>query len=206
VKYKNLLATFIEVVVFLFAAFSGFLSNIAPPVYPNISYAVGISSFFVLIILLIISAVAQKKSPSTYRRSWIRAGVVAFIVALPAGLIYPWTLGKLTYTYPPPPDKAMAWRVNGWELTAQAQQFIRENPGNYSPAQLELNLEYEDIWTENSVSKAKMILILNYTLLVISLATAIFCLLEANLKNKPRRASRMKSRNRSVTVNSSTGA
>ena len=203
---KNLLAAFIEVVVFLFAAFSGFLSNIAPPVHPTISYAVGISSFFVLIILLIISALAKKKDPRKNRGSWIKAGVVAFIVALPVGLIYPWTLSKLTYTYPPPPDKAIAWRVNGWELTTQAQQFIQENPGRYSPAQLELNLEYEDIWTEGSVSKAKVILMVNYTLLVMSLSIAIFCLLEANLKNNARGASTTKSRKKPVPINSQTGS
>ena len=178
--YKKNLATVLEVVVFLFAAFSGFLQRIAPPIQPDASYAVGITSFFVLLVLLFISALARKAGKGRARKSWIRAGIIALVVAFPLGLAYPWLLSRLTYTYPPPPEAAVARRVNSWELTETAKEFIKENPGNYSPGQLELNLDYDDIWTASSLSKARTILLVSYTMLVLSLATAIFCLLEAN--------------------------
>jgi hypothetical protein len=178
--YQKHLATVLEVVVFLFAAFSGFLQKIAPPIQPDASYAVGVTSFFVLLVLLVISALARKKGKGRARKAWIRAGIIALVVAFPLGLAYPWLLSRLTYTYPPPPETAVSRRVNGWELTETAKAFINENPGNYSPGQLELNLDYDDIWTPSSVSKARTILLVSYTMLVLSLATAVFCLLEAN--------------------------
>jgi len=178
---KKPLVSFIEIVVFLFAAFSGFLTKIAPPEQTNASYAVGIGSFFVLIVLLLVSAIAKDAPAEKYRKGWVKAGIICFIIAIPVGLAYPWILGKLTYPYPPPPDAPVAIHVNGWEPTETAQKFIRDNPGKSSPGQLELNLPYEDIWISSSLSKAKIILLLSYTALILSIATAIFCLLEANL-------------------------
>jgi hypothetical protein len=178
---KKLLTTFIEAVVFLFAAFGGFLTNIAPPPQTNASFAVGIGSFFVLIVLMIISAISREASALRYRRRWIKAGVICFLIALPLGLLYPWVLGKLTYPYPPLPEHPIAQHVNGWELTETARNFIKGNPGNYSPGQLELELPYEEIWTASSLSAAKMLLLLHYTALILALSTAIFCLLEANI-------------------------
>lgn len=78
----------------------------------------------------------------------------------------------------------MEWHVNGYELTETAKKFIKENPNNYSPGELELELPYKDIWTADSIANAKMILLVNYTALVLFIATAVFCLLEANLKRR----------------------
>jgi hypothetical protein len=176
---KKLLTTFIEVVLFLFAAFSGFLRTIAPPSETNASFAVGIASFFVLIVLMLVSAIAREAPVKKFRRGWIKAGAICFLIALPLGLLYPWVLGKLTYRYPP--ANPVAQHVAGWELTETAKNFIRQNPGANSPGELEFNLPYAEIWTESSVSKAKLVLLLHYTALVLALSVAIFCLLEANI-------------------------
>lgn len=181
---NRLLARFIQIVVCLFAAFGGFLTEVAPPAQTNPKFAVGLSSFFVLIVLLIISAVAKDTRANKFRKRWITAGVISFAVAILAGLLYPLTLNKLTYSYPPPPDEPTAWRVNGWELTRTAQDFIKENPGNHSPGELELKLPYEEIWTASSVEQAKLLLIVNYICLVLAISTAIFCLLEANSRRR----------------------
>jgi hypothetical protein len=90
-------------------------------------------------------------------------------------------LNKLTYPYLPLPFRAVAQHVNGWELTETAKSFIREHPGKDSPGELEFNLPSTDIWTEKSLSEAKMILLSHYTVLILVLSTAIFCLLEANI-------------------------
>jgi hypothetical protein len=179
---KNLLTKFIQIVVFLFAAFGGFLGNAAPPAQTNPKFAVGLASFLTLIILLIISAVGKNSWTVKARNKWLVAGVGFFVLAAVTGVLYPRTLDKLTYVYPPPPDEPVAWHVNGWEYTETAKDFIKQNPGNWTPGTLELQLPYEDIWTADSVSNAKLLLLLNYIGLVLSIASAIFCLLEANLK------------------------
>jgi hypothetical protein len=191
---NNLLAKFIQIVVFLFAAFGGFLNEIAPPTQTNPKMIVGLGSFLVLIVLLIISAVARNISTAESNRKWIVAGCIFFVLAVVSGILYPWTLSNLTYYYPPLPDAAVAWRVNGLELTQTAKDFIDREPSNYSPAQLEQNLKYEDIWTESSLAKAKLLLLSNYLCLVLSISTAIFCLLEANLTKKRPQLRRLKGR------------
>jgi ABC-type transport system involved in multi-copper enzyme maturation permease subunit len=147
---NKLLSRFIQIVVFLFAAFGGFFNEIAPPTQTNPKMVVGFGSFLVLIILLIISAIARNSSEARSNKKWILAGCIFFVVAVLSGVLYPWTLSKLTYYYPPPPHAANLWRVKGLELTQTAKDFIDREPGNYSPAQLEVNLNYEDIWTERS--------------------------------------------------------
>jgi hypothetical protein len=177
------LATFIQIVVFLFAAFGGFLNGIAPPEQTSPKFAVGFTSFLVLIVLLIISSVSGRGRPGNYRR-WIWVGVASLIVVVISGVLYPYLLGKYTYVYPPSPEPPVAWRVNGSKYAKQAQDFIKENPGNYTPGELELELPYDQIWTAESLARAKMILLIAYIVLVVSIATAVFCLLEANFKRR----------------------
>jgi len=178
--YKNLLASFIEVVVFLFASFGGFLSKIAPPDETNPSYYVGILSFLVLIILLIVTAISRSKPGATHRRVWLTAGIVCFVLALPSAFLYPRMLHR--YTYPFPLEKPTEVRVNGSEsgLTEVAREWVRENPLDSSPAVLARKFPPGQVWTQESIERARTILLVNYSLLVLSLATAIFCLIEAN--------------------------
>src|SRR6266853_2235509 len=125
------LARFIQIVVFLVAAFGGFLNEIAPPTQPNPKMVVGFGSFLVLIVLLIISAIARNSSAAKSNKRWILSGCIFFVLAVLSGMIYPWTLSKLTYYYPPPPAAAKLWRVNGLELTQTAKDFKGREPGNY---------------------------------------------------------------------------
>ena len=178
--YKNLIASFIEVVVFLFASFGGFLSKIAPPDETNPSYYVGIVSFLVLIVLLIVSAVSRRSPGVKHRRAWLTAGISCFIVAVPAAFLYPRMLHK--YTYPFPPERPTETRVNGSEsgLTEIAKEWVRENPLESSPGVLARKFPPGQVWTQESIEHARTILLVSYVSLVLSLATAIFCLVEAN--------------------------
>lgn len=180
---KRHIVTLVQFIGFLFAAFGGFLTDVAPPAQTNPKFAVGLSSFLTLMALLVVSALAKTtRNTKKIRKRWIRAGVICMLLALVFGLVYPWTLSELTYAYPPPPDAPEVQRINGWEYTATAKEFISRRPGNYSPADLELKLPYEEIWTADSVAQAKIVLLLTYILLVLSIGTGIFCLLEADLK------------------------
>jgi hypothetical protein len=178
--YKNLLASFVQVVVFLFAAFGGFLKNIAPPDETNPSYYVGIVSFLVLIILLIVSAISRRAPGAKHRRAWLSAGIVCFVLAVPSALVYPRMLHK--YTYPFPLEKPTEVRVNGSQngLTEVAKEWVKENPLESSPAVLARKFPPGQVWTQKSIEHARTILVISYSSLVLSLATAIFCLIEAN--------------------------
>ena len=54
---KDVLISGIEIASFLLAAFGGFLTDIAPPDEVNASFAVGMASVLVLIVLLLVSAI-----------------------------------------------------------------------------------------------------------------------------------------------------
>lgn len=191
---KRSVTVFVQFIGFLFAAFGGFLTDIAPPAQTNPKFAVGLSSFLALMTLLAVSAIGKTSPAGQFRKRWIIAGVICFALAVTAGLIYPWMLNRLTYPYPPPPDAPEARHVNGWILTDTATDFIKRNPGTYSPGQLELKLPYEEIWTADSVAKAEVLLLLSYLVLVLSISVGIFCLLEA--RSKTRSASKVVPRKR----------
>ncbi len=178
-EYRNLLTSFVEVVTFLLAAFGGFLKNIAPPAQTGAQYAVGILSFLLLIALLIISSIARAAHGRKYRRNWIIAGAAGFLIAVPPAFLYPRVLATYTWSYPP--EKPIE-RVRGLDsdFTAQVKAFIKDNPDQMAPEQLARNFDVNDIWTPESLGRASTKLLAVYLWLVMSFATAIFCLLEAN--------------------------
>lgn len=177
--YKKLLTSVIEVVTFLLASFGGFLKNVAPPVRAGASYPVGILSFLMLIILLIISAAARGRADGNSRKGWLIAGVVLFVVALTSGVSYPAMLSE--YTYPEHSElQARKILASDVYLTPDARLYKQANP-SATPEDLEQNLPDGDVWSSRGVKIAEMTLLVTYTVLVLSIAGAIFCLLEANL-------------------------
>jgi hypothetical protein len=179
-NYKRLEVWAVQVVTFLFAAFGGFLTRIAPPDQTGASYDVGILSFLVLVLLLIISALAKQAPSKAYRKRWLAAGAVCFLLALPGAVLYYETWQENTYSYPP--EKPMVQHVRGSDKDRAelAQNWVREHPNEASPADLEANMPYEKIWKPEAIARANRRLLLNYGWVVLSLATATFCLIEAN--------------------------
>ena len=179
--YKKLLTSFIEVVTFLLASFGGFLKNVAPPVRAGASYPVGVLSFLMLIILLIISALARKQTDGTSRKRWMVAGVVLFVAALISGLSYPAMLSD--YTYPGDSElQARKIQASDGYLTSDARQYKQANP-TATPEDLVQNLPNGDVWSARGIKRAEMTLLITYAVLVLSVAGAIFCLLEANVSD-----------------------
>ena len=181
--YKDLLTSFVEVIVFMTAGFGGFLKKIAPPAGPISSYAVGILSFFMLVALMIVSVAGRRRSSMASRRlKWLIAGSFFFVIAIIAAFIYPRLLDKFTF----PRETAFSERhINASDayLKADARGFIAAHPDESSPEALFRNLPSDDIWTSAGISRAQSQLLAAYTCLVLSLSAAIFCLLEANLKH-----------------------
>ncbi len=174
---KRLLSSFLEVVVFLFAGFGGFLKNIAPPEQSGVTYIAGISSFLALIVLMIVSALARSAPGQRYRRRWVVAGVLAFVVALPATYLYPQALRQYTWWYP---DSTPRLRGSDADVTPEVKVFLTSHPDAKDPKALARNFEPSQIWTDDSLKQAGSRLSLLYTWLILSLATTVFCLLEAN--------------------------
>jgi len=178
--YKRVAAWGIEIVTFLLAAFGGFLTRIAPPDQTRASYGVGILSFLVLIVLLIVSALARQAPSKTYRKHWIAGGVVCFLLALLGVLLYYEAWEQNTYAYPPEKPMVRHVRASDKDRTGIAQDWVLAHPNEASPADLEANLPYEKIWNPEAIARANKRLLLTYGWVVLSLATTIFCLIEAN--------------------------
>jgi hypothetical protein len=181
--YKSALASFIEIVTFLLAAFGGFLKQIAPPSQVGASFPVGIVSFLMLIILMIFSALGRNALSDKVRNRWIAAGIVFFLLALPASVIYPNALSKYTY----PPDAKLEDRKicsSDEYLTDDARAFKTAHHADATAQGLERNLPKGDVWTPQGITRAQQLLLAAYACLVLTISSAIFCLLEASLGSK----------------------
>ncbi len=179
---KLILSKSIQVITFLFAAFNNFLLNIAPPGEAESRYAIGISSMLSLFVLLFISAVSKNQSRTRYRRIWLSASLLFFIMTLISSVMYKSNLDKYTFAFPPESQKAEY--IAGTTFTPEAINYKRENP---LKTQSELVADFggvafiERIWALDSIRRSKLILTINYVIVVLSLASAIFCLTEGVL-------------------------
>jgi hypothetical protein len=178
-NYKKVLVSFVQVVVFLFVAFGGFLKNIAPPNESGAYSYVGIASFLTLIVLLVISAVARRAPGSKYRRGWVYIGIVCLVLAIGFAVFYPRVLDWYTY---PSPEHAGQLRVKGsdQDLVGPVKEWLADQPIRPSPGELARKFPPDQVWTKESIEHAKTVLLLSYGALVLTLATAVFCLIEAN--------------------------
>jgi hypothetical protein len=184
---QGILAKGVEIVGFLFAAFGGFLTGIAPPETADARFAVGLSSFLALILLLIIAALAQPQSPKRWRNYWLGAAICLCALATLAAFVYKSYYDTLTFEFPPGSTKVE--HIAGTELMPDAQLYKQRNPG-ISNAQLLDDfggLENKGlVWTEESTRKARTHLIGSYVVLVLTLAGSIFALTEGTLARPQR--------------------
>jgi hypothetical protein len=178
----NYLAKGIEAVTALLAAFGGFLLNLAPPDETGVKFAVGISSFLAFLAFLFISVFAQKNPVPKNRKYWIIAAALFAITFTISAFVYSNKFEKLTFIYPPD-DTDQVRYVNGTQLTPDADKRMKASP-NLSRAEL-LDKFGEDkrheVWTQESIDNARQVLVVNYVLVVLSLALAVFCLTEGIL-------------------------
>jgi hypothetical protein len=175
---NDLLIKGTKVVGVLFAAFGGFFVGIAPPQAADAKFAVGLSAFLALIVLFIISALCKKK----YRSVWLITACVLSVVIMFAAYYYKSNYDALAFEYPP--GNTPVEHIAGTELTQDAREYKQKNP-NLSSSQLLAKfggLENKDeVWTEESISKARTKLIGSYVFLVLAIAGAVFALTEGVL-------------------------
>lgn len=178
-SYKQLLASFIEVVTFLLASFGGYLKKIAPPDPVGAAFPVGALSFLALILLMIIAAISRNASSKRTNRRWILAGIVCFLFAFPSVFIYRDLLE--THTYPTSQELSKR-QINPSDryLTPDAARNKLANP-SITPEELVQNLPDGQVWTAEGMAHTRTELLAAYAGLVLSICAAIFCLLEANM-------------------------
>jgi hypothetical protein len=181
-KQGSILEWGVKIVTSLFALFGGFLTFIAPPEESNSRFAVGLASFLALLVLLLISALVRKPLTERSRRRWVTAAIIFFALALGTSLAYWWNLDRLTFAYPP--ESTRAEYVAGTRLAPDAQKYMNENPGKtVSNIVADFGgLENRElVWPPDALRTAKLLLLVNYIALVLSMAAAIFCLTESVL-------------------------
>ena|SRR2546425_843131 len=174
---KEYLAKAVGVVTFVFAAFSGYLKGIAPPEEADASSAVGLGSFFVLIILLLVSVLGRNQVQQRHKKTWLALLLVLAIVAVTSGVMYKGKRDRLTFSYPP--DRITAEYVAGIVPTSEAQQYFSKG---YSASEVVAKFggmeNRQRVWKSESINKAKMLLTVNYLVFVLSLAAAVFGFVE----------------------------
>ena len=171
----------IEVVIFLFAAFGHFLTNIAPPDENNTSLAIGLASFVSLGILLWISALSTKRKSKKTKRRWLISSAIAIVLAVISTVVYIQIYDRYTFIFPPqnPQERFM----NGLEMSKEASDYAVQNKLSKSQLVYHYGIEnIDEIWSTQGINQAKFRLMIVYLLMVIGFSTGFFCLTEGILK------------------------
>jgi len=183
---SQFLSKCIEVVIFFFAAFGGFLKNIAPPEEVDSTFAIGISSICTLFILLLISSmIRRKQSNENEQKKWVFCSLIFFVITIVLSIFYKMNIDLLTFPFPPESPKA--YYIAGYELTTLAEEYKKKYPLKTISEIVDEHggLPYRDlVWTAYSIRHAKLILLVNYLCLVLSTATMLFCLTESSFSHK----------------------
>lgn len=178
----------VQLVAFLFGAFSGFFSSVAPPDETNPQFTVGIASFGVLILFLIIIAIARSRR---LKYVWIGAAVVLFAVFLVFAFKYQDDRAQLTIMWPRVGDDQKLYPVGDpYGLTRDAAEKVRNDPSltpvvlvaRYGGIAKARSIDARtQIWTHESIRASARTLLRDYLILVLSVCGAIFCLTEGVL-------------------------
>jgi len=181
----NYLTKGLEFVAALGAAFSGFLFNIAPPDETGVKFAVGISSFLMLLVFLFVATLTQREAKPENRKYWYIAAAVATALFIASAFTYRYNFERLTFLFPPDDEDQVRY-VNGTELTKEGQ-VQRDKAPNSNRAEL-LDQFGENrrqaVWTQSSIDRANTILVVNYVIVVLTITLALLCLIEGILRTK----------------------
>ena len=160
--------------------------NIAPPEEAETGFAVGIGSLTALFVLLLISSLVQTQTIKRLRKLWIVISSGCFIITIISVLFYMSNTNKLTFGYPPENPKTR--HIAGTRMTPIAEEYSKKYSSPLSSAELVAAFEgpqfIERVWTKESVEKSKMILTINYFIVILGTATMIFSLTEGILAVK----------------------
>lgn len=177
-RLGKLLSSAVAVVVCVFAVFGGVLSNIAPPV-ANVATKVGLASFVLLALLLLIALWSKDRIGSKYNKVAIVVGGICLAIGIALWLCYDRVGANYIFTYPPPPSVVSTRYIRG-ELTESGKKVVGN--GTVSEAIMDNGglafvTGQQLLWTESSQRDVEFGLTALYMLFVSLLGTAVFCFL-----------------------------
>jgi hypothetical protein len=176
--FRKILTPMVGIVTLLLGLFGGVLTRIAPPDTAGLSIAVGLVSFLLLLVCLLLSALSQQVSSTKSKKIWLVAGILLAILSVPAIFVYLTTFDRYTYV---PQGNGQTRRIHASDefLTPEAKSYLEANPEDRPPERLSRNFESDDmIWQKPGMEIAQQRLLACYAWLVISLCAAIFCFIQ----------------------------
>lgn len=181
----NYLTKGLEFVAAVSAAFGGFLFNIAPPDETGVKFAVGISSFLMLLVFLFITALTQRQPKPENRKYWYITAAVAAVLFIASAFTYRYNFERLTFLFPPDDEDQIRY-VNGTELTQQGEAERNKAPNSNRAELLDKFGEHrrQAVWTQTSIDKAHTMLVVNYVVVVLTITLSLLCLIEGLLHRK----------------------
>jgi hypothetical protein len=190
-NYTVVLKAAIGVVIFLFGAFSGFLMEFAPPdPSENLRFQIGIAQFISLVILLFISLLCN------YQATKKKAGQRKFVslwLWISAALIVIFTVSSILYYQSFRENTIMQsdWDIRfvKGELTPISKEICEEEEQNNTVQECEAFLLYKYynanevldkhfLWTQESVNRNSVNLLINYIIVIASISGTLFSLVE----------------------------
>jgi hypothetical protein len=177
---KAILGFGFEVITFLLAGFSGFFEAIAPPEPQESRFAIGMSSFLALTLLLFIAALARK-STRELKKWWILAFLCFAIVGFGSGFSYKQFLEQYTFSYPP--ENQSRNTIGGTTMLPEAAEKMQNNHWSKGRLLAEYGPDnFDQIWSPESVVTAKRRLTYSYVAFVVGVAAALFCVIEGLMR------------------------
>ena len=189
VTVKTLVGRGVEIVTFIVSLFGGTFEKIAPPEETSVAFTLGIASTAALIVYFIVRAAARGRLTAKTRKKWFVVAVVTLVAFLGFAFKYNNDRDRLTFLWPPS-DSNQVLKVAGETLTQEAQEARKKDP-NLTSAQLVSGFGGIDartrVWTDASIRKASTTLKVDYVLMFLSAAIAIFCTTEGILLRDTKR-------------------
>lgn len=162
----------------VFASFGGFLFHIQPPQQALSGFVVGFASTMSALIFVGASLVFDWVKPAWRRRVFGVLSAVLIILTAVAFFSYQRQFVDLTFDCPAVSSGKL---VKGTELTKIAQSALQSKPRTDCDLLLDFGGRQEEelVWTSDSMNRARLRLSDGYIAFAVSVAAAVFCLLEA---------------------------
>jgi hypothetical protein len=183
---KVVLKYAIEIVIFVFGLFGGFLFKITPPQDEALGFTLGISQMLTLLLLLAIAVLTSRRFVADRNKTikaWVFFAVLSLAAFIVVAFLYKRDLEKHSFRLP---YGNVVIRTD--QLTKDAADWCAEH--KFSSAEeclqkivqkrftLEDITEYHRLWDEPSVLKARSKLYRGYILLVAFFCISLFSLVE----------------------------
>ena len=175
---KDIISRAGKAVAAVFSGFGGFLFNVQPPEGVLKGFTVGFATAISALLFLVISVFVQAKIGKKYRNVLLILSLALVAGAVITGLQYQNTFSSLTVDFPG--HSGVEKVVIGDQLTSRAAAHEAETGEPVSALLLDFGGKdhREQVWTRESVNKAKVRLSNSYLRMSVFIAAAVFCMAE----------------------------